>query len=522
MNKKLKNCLVGLLGTMALVGCGAKPPAGPQTLNAQQKNDAFVTLKSHSAKPLYDTTSSTGVGTTINADIGIEMEADFSKSGLSSADIEDLKYSLTKGFAEIDMSIGAKSVMGYRSDNTGYCKDFVKFMGASVLTSQEVTKKVGSEYINYYYDTTEDTKTASKVDANYASKNYMLTSGLSSLDEGAEGFDIALFQDLLDSINENENYTEFALGSTDIAKELLLMGSQSEYSTNELVDLDSINAQAKVEMTVTDGVYDLTLDLDIDDYSLTQDGQTVKMDMSSGLSIKFDSTKITDMRVSVDIETETTMKSADRLDGSDYGVVFTDNNTITQVCDLELSMSVTPNEFSDSLVNGDFSQYTGTGEAGAIENKVTNAQFVCTNLEGYNLNSSLYEIQFGSDIITSLNALLEEDYTDLSDLGGLALYWDEACQNPVLATDKMPSYDATLYFKLVPKTGEAYIRVTEESSSSLWTFPEYLSASAGETLVFADYVYSDIIEIKVDGVVVAAESIQIEAGRVYDIVITTE
>jgi hypothetical protein len=212
-----------------MTGCGGDDKGKP--LSAEEKNTAYGNLRTVASQSLYDIEKPSGSQLTVSMDTSVKGDLDFSKSGLNSTEINEFKKnSLLYGLIDLDkISMGVKSVAGYKPDGSGYQKLYTKMFGFSGLISQEVTKKVGNDYLNYYFYKDvmgeEEEKTVSKVDENYAKNTYASMETFSGGEMEMNEDLVNVFDELIDSINENETFDGFKLEATDLSKLLLESGS---------------------------------------------------------------------------------------------------------------------------------------------------------------------------------------------------------------------------------------------------------------------------------------------------------
>ena len=257
MNKKLCIGLAALTSAFMLSGCFGKndPPPSNPTLTTAQKNEAYTSLRTISNAPLYDTTSATGSQITVKTSMSVDTSTDFSKSGLNSSDIEDLKENLASGYADFNLGIGAKAITGLRADNTGYLKGYGSILGIEVLAAQEITRKEGNNY--YVYSKVDTEKTKSLVDENYAKNTYSLANFFGDDEDSTASLaDLELLQDILTSIADNETLDEFKLVASNIAKNAIANNQEGNFATYFTgIDVSNISAAAAVDITLTDGVF---------------------------------------------------------------------------------------------------------------------------------------------------------------------------------------------------------------------------------------------------------------------------
>ncbi|MBQ7352206.1 MAG: hypothetical protein IJW59_05065 [Clostridia bacterium] len=518
MNKLLKAGIVALSSAVVLMGCGGKDPTTeepkPVVLTAEESVGAYTKLRSVANKPLYDTNSSTGSAVSVGFKYTIDSESDFSKSGLASDDVDELKNDLLMGFLDINnFSMGSSAVLGYKNDCTGYMKASATMMGMPFVVGNEVTKKVGNEYLNYYYDNTSEvpTKTVSKVDAEYAKNTYVLAA---ALEDGSDK--VSLVDEVVEAILGNTSYSEFQEDATILAKELILNGSNEDYISLVGTNLN-ITQNAQLEFTKTGDIYELKVVLDIDNYSPAETLDTVKYDFENEVNIKFDDESIKSIKIDVDIDSEVTSKCSERLgDGSEYGVTFTDDNTITQEMDLKTSITIEPKDFEESQLSQNFDGYKGTGFNDAIENRVANVIFEPVNTESNKLEELGYGASMGNDLIAFFNTIVSDEL-DLENVD-VKLYWDKECLNEVSSVDVVPSYDVTLYYKIVARDGYSYVEISLPFGYNGWTILEdtYLAESV---IDFADYLGDgqSLEKVLVNGEEYQESTITLENTKVYQI-----
>lgn len=523
MNKKLCIGIAALTSAFMMGGCFGKsdpPPTNP-TLTAAQKNEAYTSLRTISNTPLYDTTSATGSQLTVKTSIDVDTSTDFSKSGLNTSDIEELKDNFFSGYADFNLGIGVKAIAGLRADNTGYLKGYGSISGIEMLAAQEITRKEGDNY--YVYSKVDAEKTKSLVDENYAKNAYSLASFFGDdEDSTATLANLELLQEILTSVADNETLDEFKLIASNIAKNAILSNQEGNYATYFTgIDVSNISASAAVDITLTDGVYELKTTMAIDDIATTVGTKNNKTDIDTDVSIKFDKNSIKDISVSVGLNQDTTEKCSDALDEEEYNVVFTDNNILETNQKITAEFSVAKGEFSETILNQTLTGYEGTGENNEVENRQTNITFKCADCKALSFDDD-YEATFGDNIIETFNAALEDnnDY-DYSEFSNIKLYYDKECLQEVSATDTLPSYDTTLYFKIeVPDTqAYAYVTINTQYGSMTYTTHDYDMYTSGTTLTFSNFTSGNIISVKVNGETVTSETITLENKQVYDIVI---
>ena len=524
MKKRLLFGLTALTCALTMTGCGGDDKGKP--LSAEEKNTAYGNLRTVASQPLYDLEKTSGSQLTVSMDTSVKGDLDFSKSGLNSTEINEIKEnSLLYGLIDLDrISMGVKSVVGYKPDGSGYEKLYTKMFGFSGLISQEVTKKVGNDYLNYFYqDVMGEEKTVSKVDENYAKNTYASMETFSGGEMEMNEDLVNVFDELIDSINENETFDGFKLDATDLSKLLLESGSENEYMDSEY-DLSEVSANAVVDITLTDGVYELKVEMDIDDFKMNNEMGNSESDMESEISIKFDKNSIKSVMVDMDIDSETTMKTSDFSDKAG----LTDENTLTQEMELGVKVEFAPGEFDNQMLAQDFSGYTGTGENSEIENKQVDVEFVCVNADSYSTGDfDFYSFAYGQNIKTIFDSYVEEESFDFSNFKTVKLYWDEDCQNEITENDILQSSDTTIYFKLEAKTGTAFVDISTiyqygNGATSTTYHDDFYEA--GSELTFADFIDEGetITLVIVNGQVVTTPVITLEDGVVYQIEVYCE
>ncbi len=523
MNKKLCIGLAALTSAFMLSGCFGKndPPPSNPTLTTAQKNEAYTSLRTISNAPLYDTTSATGSQITVKTSMSVDTSTDFSKSGLNSSDIEDLKENLASGYADFNLGIGAKAITGLRADNTGYLKGYGSILGIEVLAAQEITRKEGNNY--YVYSKVDTEKTKSLVDENYAKNTYSLANFFGDDEDSTASLaDLELLQDILTSIADNETLDEFKLVASNIAKNAIANNQEGNFATYFTgIDVSNISAAAAVDITLTDGVYELKTTMDIDDITTTLGTKSHTTDIDTNISIKFDKNSIKDIAVSVGLNQDTTEKCSDTLDEEEYNVVFTDNNILETNQKITAEFSIAKGQFSETILNQTLTGYEGTGENNEVENRQTNISFKCADCKALSFEDE-YEATFGDNIIETFNAALEDNNDfDYSEFSNIKLYYDKECLQEVSATDTLPSYDTTLYFKVeIPDTqAYAYITINTQYGPMTYFNYDYDMYTSGTTLTFSNFTSGNIISVKVNGETVTSETITLENKQLYDIVI---
>ena len=452
---------------------------------------------------------------------------DFSKSGLNSTSINDLKDG--DDYCDESFILGIKAISGYKPNNTGYLKSYMNILGIEKLVGQEVTRKEGNDY--YLYSKVMEEKTKELVDDQYAKNTY---ANITMLDDDSSYGDSLSYDsltnsiyDIVNTINDSENFDTFSLAATEISKDSIT-SSKDDNMYGELlgdIDTNSLTASATVDITLTDGIYELKTVMLIDDLATTIYDQPTLIDIESSISIKFDKNSIKDISMAVNYDQETTEKCSSVLDEEDYNVTFNDNNTLTTNTKLSTTSSISIDSFSDSLVNQTLTGYQGTGENNEVEKRMSNITFECANCPNLSLEDS-YSAQFGSNMLTLFESAQDDLYIDLSDFDGIKLYWDKECQQEVTATDTIPSYDTTLYFKINVPASQAYAYITIETVD-FWTSYDYEDRfyNSGDTLTFSDFNSSSatvITKVVVNGEIITEPSITLEGNKIYDIVITLE
>ncbi|MBQ7351336.1 MAG: hypothetical protein IJW59_05890 [Clostridia bacterium] len=548
MNKKLKKALLGL----ALVPCmftaacfGEKdnnnnPPAPPTELTATEKNEAFLAMKTlTSQKKLMDVNSTAAkLGVSIEAG----MDVDLSNSGLLGTAAEGVLAE--KGIVDGETDTMTMKIMGesgYKANNTGYTRLTTEMKGMgesgkyviSEIVQDSVTdsnttytrlakgesyswvQNPQTEQMEWILDSGTVSKSAAYVSAGYVPNTYK---ELFSNDEMQE-----IFAPALEFLTEHASYTDLVADFDDFANEML-----AEYGDGLPVQILE-NAVATADLTLTNGVYELKATIDIDDFDIPANDQTgepaSKVNMDVNMSVKFDSDSIDSIDMGVAMSQGATLSTYDVLtiDGTelydavtDAGVTVADDDTktITNTQNLEMSIFMnTQDTFNETLMSEKVEDYTeGTIENISFENTF---KFVGTEEE-----TTMY-VTYGNEVGT-----IDPEDLDL-DNSTIALYWDEACTQPVAATDKYESYDKPIYVKVTPNAGYAFVseyivETYEDGEINGWPAftPEHLVESGVYTLKY-DNSFFEITKVEVNGVEVAdyEDGITLESGKVYNITI---
>jgi hypothetical protein len=507
---------------LSLTGCGEKDD-GPKTqvLTEAEQNTAYSKLRTVASKPFYNTTNQNASEFSTKIDISMGGDVDYSKSGLTQSQIDSLNSdNFESVLLDFDLfSMGAKLILGYdSSNNTGYMKTYVSVpsLGLNdVFQGHTVTTKNNSEYFNYVYVPSSDTKEIEKVDEHYAKNTYTLEGLFSQYEEYKDALSLL---EMLNSITECETLEDFKEKATDYSTDYY---SESGFEAIGEMDLSDVNVSSVIGMTLTDGVYELKLEVDIDDFKMEIDGSDANVDMSSDIAINFTEKEIVNISMNVDLDAETSMKTADAGVEGD----FTDNNVIVTDIEMSTGVSMTTGDFDYDIITKEFKGYAGTGENGAVENRTTAVRFQCKNYPELSLEGDWASIDdsnectFGDNIIATFNELVDEDYLNLN----IKLYWDSECTNEIESTDVIPSYDTTIYFTVEPKEGYAVVNIMTEVEEYFMSDNKIEVLSISEPFVFADHkgIYStyEVSKVIVNGETVSSDSMQLENGKFYNVVI---
>jgi len=553
MNKKLKKALVALAVApcmmLSSVGCFGKDDPPPETgLTATEKNEAYVNLKTlTSQKKFVDATST---ASKLGVDMKMTANVNMEHSGLGSAGETYLEeeFGVTEGETNIvTMSMLAES--GYKSDNTGYLRSTTEMsgqmadvlMGGSMKSVQtEFTKVSGTgtdavytayaksdvyewaindqtQQMEWKLNELAQEKSASLVDGFYTNNTYR---AIFNNDEMSE-----TVQPALDFLTEYDTYTELAENFDEFANDML-----KEYEVGTAVSLPE-TATATADITLTDGVYELKATIDINDLEIPANDLTgapaSKADIDVNMVVHFDSDSVNSVAMDLDIVEKQKMSTFDALSGmpgaveglAGVGVTVTDDDTkyieSTSVADMGIHIN-TQETFDNTIIEATPTGYTGEGVEGAIVNRKPTvtyvfAQDVETTLDEFS-NTSWGE-SYGT---------ITAEQLDLMDGTTVKFYSDPAMTQEITATSIVPSYDHTVYVKVTPPEGYAYILVrTHDTTLDHNNNYGYTTYSTASPLDITTYVDATISSVVVNGQAVTnyASGLTLE-NKVYVITIT--
>jgi len=517
MRKRTRMALAILSATMLFAGCWGKedPPEEPQVLTAEQRVEAYEKLQTISKKSFVDTEKSEGMETTISLKNKVSQKCDFTNSGLTQLEIDELDSSLYSPFFEIGLSVGAKIVSGYKPNGTGYAKTFGDFGGFQSMVGQEITNNVNGQYLNYVLNKDDSTKYVYKVDDKYS--NYMYNINNPEVSDQIE-FPIDDFENLFGVISQKDTYDDFVVATTGLSEDLLKSNMLSvEMENVPTIDFEQDTTTATINFTVFKEIYTLEINYNINDY--VEEG--VNWDLSSQVVIEYDKNSWNNIKIEVAMDSEETIKCLDVLDQSEYTTTFTDQHTVKKDAKSVMSYSISAGQFNNTLMSESSNGYVGTGENGAVENKSNFVMFQCPGFDDLNIED--VECLYGQNVYDTFNTIAEEELYFYDSFESFELYWDKNFEQAVSAQDTFPSYYKPLYFKAIPPENETYVEVLNNFVSDGYVMQYYDSDfyDANSTLVFADLIDDEtIIEVEVNGVVVDSESIVLDGGKCYSIKIT--
>ena len=177
-------------------------------------------------------------------------------------------------------------------------------------------------------------------------------------------------------------------------------------------------------------------------------------------------------------------------------------------------MEVLANQtFNDAYLTQTFTDYLGTGEENAIENRESKLIVYAVNFG----NRGDYEQTSVTDNYGENISVLPSDF-NLSN-STIQLYWDEECTQAVGANDKIPSYDSIIYAKATPASGYAIIDFFANSNGyEYYSYSTEAEATSAYTLGLDN---TQVSEVLVNGVVVAdwQDGITLEGGNIYKVTV---
>lgn len=454
MNKKLKKGIVGLLAAPCLfmaTGCFGETPPGDTPPTTKTDAEAYAVLRTHVSNKKLDVTLTETVTSVSENKNTMATSVDLTNSGLEGEMLTMMETAMEEQFGDGEEQVsGTRTEYVYKTDKTGYKKekDYNTTTNAyDTVDTLDLTKKVGNDYINYVYNGPYDmifndvptvvpeTKEAFKVDDKYAEATYkVLTDEVFGEDSDAAG--------ILEKVSEFENYEDFLSHASDLAEEY------AENMASSDLTLTADQVDTSVDITLTNGVYSLEATVELGDVAMTTPMGSAIMDMSADMKINFTEEGVTGVTMEYSADTTMSMKT------KDMGVGVTDETKtidITMAMGGEMAIKL-DESISDATttMNADYSEYLGTGEEGAIENKE-----VDVNLEfvgAYYKNGR--EVKW--------DTLIAEEFENTTYWGLVVegYYWDKECTEAVReATDKVPSTGCTLYVKVTPAIGHAIVNI---------------------------------------------------------------
>ena len=513
--KKILACMLAFFCFFAVAGCAPSDPADPtepETPQGKTEAEIYTVLRTHATNAKVDVDTTQTTTAVVEGLMANNTEMDTSNSGLDEASIEGLKAMMGEMLEGGGM--GSRQEYVYKTDGTGYVQNLAynsETEKYDIVESLNRTTKSGDVYTNYLYEAESsyapEVKRASKVDDKYALNTYVLDANeLLGEDSAISG--------LIDSLKQYEALADFKDNIDELTG--TLMGDAGSVF-GELPE-QGVTISLKFEEKDSGYAFVATVEIDEMSVSAAEMGMPGDAEMSAtaSLVVNFTDNGIKSATMGIDATTAVSMKTKDLTDGmvSDE-TKFIVLNVETKM-DTSYAYGATIENIDETLalpVEG----YTGTGEEGAIENRITEVEF---NYVGVN---SAFSREFGFGEVINTEDLVNEHGLDV-----LGFYWDKECTQEVGAEDTYPSYDCTIYVKVKPAEGYAIVNTEIYNSDYGYTLNRYnvYNVSEESSVLASELIYNGTLLTKV---VVNGEektltegdyTLTLEANKVYNVVIT--
>ena len=307
------------------------------------------------------------------------------------------------------------------------------------ITDMEFTKQTDGVFYKYDYEyrtSSPDDKELYLVDDKHAVNYYKNE----ALDEIREGVDL-----IGKYIKENKTLLAFASNSAIASRDIIYYLGDMDFLDN----LTTSNMEATLDVTLTNGIYSLTVSASIDDLEDKETGDLY--DISLNTNVKFDNDSIEYLEYNIKMSYYDDFKCKNEFGTSLDGVTFDDDDHIDLSGLMDFTVSVDfNNEFNANNIPEDVSGYVGTGENNAIITEYVDIDFIYLDFEDFD-----DERHFRFNEPLNLNNY--SSYYFVNDHVTKTYYWDKECTRPVQSSDVAPSYDSVIYVKLTVDDGYAAI-----------------------------------------------------------------
>lgn len=476
MKKSWKKILCSLMLAPCMfwaVACGDNPddPSNLTVdLTAEQQQEAYTTLRTLASSMLNNDGSKDQVYKLENGRWTNKIY-DYTDSGLTGYALEEAK-SLTNN---VDYTINKMtSYVGYKSNNTGYKLTQSEVKGttdevSTTSTTSSITKYNGQKYVNYFND--GNSKTVSYVSNTHSKEQYVL-----ELDDLNLGLDNEFIEELLEMVDNGDNYDDFKETLQHWAFRLMTRlqvfgGSDEELDDFIYNEMQDLTATYKLSLVEGDYVLNLDTSAHIEDRVSYPLGHIADSYFCSNVDIVFSKDKIKSINIDYNngIITEFTCKSYWNNDMfAGYEFLDTDvmrcDSTYKEKAYIEFDA-----QFDNDFYNQNVSDYSGTGENGSVQNQLTKVNIVFDTVE--------LEIKapYGNSLWETVKETLI-DYISGTDYKVLDIYTIKNDIPMNIGEDEIvPSYDITVYVTIgeppvQKETTEVEIYITNTGSEEICSF----------------------------------------------------
>ncbi len=513
--KKILACMLAFFCFFAVAGCAPSDPADPtepETPQGKTEAEIYTVLRTHAtnAKVDVDTTQTTTAA--VEFLMANNAEMDTSNSGLDETSIEGLKDVM--GEMLRDGGTGSRQEYVYKTDGTGYVQNLsynFETEKYDIVKSLNRTTKSGDVYTNYLYKAElgygPEVKLASKVDDKYALNTYVLDAN-ELLGEGSE------ISGLIDSLKQYEALADFKDNIDELTG--TLMGEAGAM----FGELPEQGVTISLKFEEKDSGYAFVATVVIDEMSVPAEQvdmpEDAEISVTASLVVNFTDNGIKSATMGIDATTAVSMKTKDLTGG------MVSDETKFIVLNIETKMN-TSYAYGATIENIDetlalpIEGYTGTGEEGAIENRITEVEF-----KGVGVNRYFGSREFGFGEVINTEDLVNEHGLDV-----VGFYWDKECTQEVGAEDTCPSYDCTIYVKVKPAEGYAIVNTEVYNSDYDGTEHRYnvYNVSEESSVLASELIYNGTLtKVVVNGeektLTEGDYTLTLEANKVYNVEIT--
>ena len=455
MKGKLKSKILSLslAGAMVVpamfsfVACG---PTDPSDLTVEEKDQAFVAMKTLASNDLVE-----GKSIISKTYLKNNMTYDFTNSGLS----EEMVTMMQSMMSSSAIETYQRNQKGYTAEGEGYniSEEKLSETDEYVIDEAEYIKKNDNEYRLYTYDTYEsddeviEEKRAYNISADHAKHEYQ------DLSDSMQGFDLsAVAGDATTLEAFKDAATAYALES------FIVEGS---------ADTDGVQASCDIELE--DGVYTFSANLSVEDLNMVVEGVNMDASIDATLEVTFTETQMLTYTANTSTELDGTMSTAEMgLGGS--GTIGISGSTI-----MNFENDYTQ-DYDPSLMPTDFSDYITS------DNPISNMySSMYLNIDGY--EDYIRGISFNEDADFSLENILQ--WSDISaDNATITLYLDEDMTIEANVTNmaKYPSYDLDLYAKFEANDGYTKLVVVSDEGYGYTELESLLAVAKGANFDFSE------------------------------------